>query len=523
MPFIFKRTRQLKTALCLLLCFLLPLTGMAQGTREDSLVLGIVSTLTSRLNPLLPVEREFQSLTALVYEPMIVLDDNYIPQPCLAERWESSQDGASWTFVLREGVVFHDGTPLTSADVVATANEILRLASDETNANKGVFASLKFFIKKISAVDARTVLITTNRKCFGFLYAMTFPVLPAAYIQADNPPGSGPYVVNQFAPKDYLWLSVNSFWWGGRPKISEISTIFHAGNRELISSYEYNRVDTILTRSMTAAQYRSGVNSFNLSYRTKQLETLLMNNRSYELKDVNIRKAIRAAINLNGICDNAYMGMAQRTDTPLPVGTWMYQADEQLFRQNLTLANQLLDEAGWKDSDGDGMRDMIVEGVKKNLSLSFFVYEEQENSVRVNVANQIVSQLAAVGIEARLLVKNFSDVQEKLNAGSFDLAMVSFNMDYTPDPGFLLISGNTGNFGRYNSKNMDKLFDELRVAVSKDAYQQKLFEIQALYAQDCPFISLFYRNGAILTRVMFTSTRDIREPDVLRGIEAQQD
>ena len=215
--------------------------------------------------------------------------------------------------------------------------------------------------------------------------------------------------------------------------------------------------------------------------------------------------------------------MAQRTDTPLPVGTWMYQADDQLFRQNIPLSNQLLDEAGWKDSDGDGMRDMIIDGAKKNLSLSFFVYEEQENSVRVHAANQIVSQLAAVGIEARLLVKSFSEVVEKLDAGSFDMAIVSFNMDYTPDPGFLLISGNTGNFGRYNSKEMDDLFDGLRSALSREAYQQKLFEIQALYAQDCPFISLFYRNGAILTRVMFTAARDIREPNVLRGIQAPGD
>ena len=485
--------------------------------------MGIVSTLTTRLNPLTPVEREFQSLTALVYEPMVVLDDDYTPQPCLAERWEASPDGAAWTFTLREGVVFHDGSPLTSEDVVATVNEILRLGADEANTNKGVFSSLKFFVKKISAVDTRTVVITTNRRCYGFLHAMTFPILPAAYIQADNPPGTGPYVVNQFAPTDYLWLSVNSFWWGGRPKISEISAIFHAANRDLISSYEYNRVDTILTRSMTAAQYRSGVSSFNLSYRTKQLELLLMNHRSYELKDIKVRKAIRAAINLDSICDSAYMGMAQRTDTPLPVGTWMYQADDQLFRQNIPLSNQLLDEAGWKDSDGDGMRDMIIDGAKKNLSLSFFVYEEQENSVRVHAANQIVSQLAAVGIEARLLVKSFSEVVEKLDAGSFDMAIVSFNMDYTPDPGFLLISGNTGNFGRYNSKEMDDLFDGLRSALSREAYQQKLFEIQALYAQDCPFISLFYRNGAILTRVMFTAARDIREPNVLRGIQAPGD
>ncbi len=461
------------------------------------------------------------SLTALVYEPLLTIDDDYLPKGVLAESWESSGNGGSWTFTLREGVTFHDGSPLTSADVVASVEEILRLANAEGTPDKGAYSSLKYFINKITAVDARTVTITTNRKNYGFLYAMNFPILPASQVQSDNPPGSGPYRVEQFTPADYMWLSVNSSWWGGKPAITEISALFHATNRELISSYEYNRVDAIITRSMTAAQYRSGVSSLNLSFRTKQLETLMMNHRSYELADVRVRKAIRAALNLDGIMQNAYMGMAMRTDTPLPSGTWTYFGSDTAYRQNLDLARQLLDEAGWVDSNEDGIRDMVKDGKTVKLSLRFYAYEEQDNSIRANVAAQITAQLAAVGIEARLDMMTFKEAREKLQAGSYDLAMASFNMDMTPDPGFILISGNTGNYMRYNSKPMDKLFNELRAAVSKEAYQNKLFEIQALFTEDCPFICLNYRSGAILTRRMFTKTRDIREPEVLKGIEAR--
>ncbi len=483
-------------------------------------MLGIVSTASNRLNPLMPTEREFMALTSLLFESLVVLDDAYMPQPGLAQRWESSPDGSSWTFTLRENVLFHDGTPLTSADVVATVGEILRLGADEANPVKGVYASLKYFVNDVTAPDVRTVVIRTNRRNFGFLYAMVFPILPAAYVQTDIPPGTGPYVVERFAPAESLWLSVNSAWWGGRPAITEISALFHATNRELVSSYEYNRVDAILTRSMTAAQYRSGVSSFNLAYRTKQLETLLFNNRSYELADVRVRKAIRAALNLDGICDSAYLGMAQRTDTPMPIGTWMYRADDEVFRQNVAQANQLLNEAGWKDMDGDGIRDMVRDGKTVKLSLRFYVYEEQDNSIRANAAAQIASQLLAVGVEARLNVMSFQEVSAKLTAGSYDMAIASFNMDYTPDPGFLLISGNTANYMRYASSEMDAHFTQLRAAMGRDAYQAALFRIQEQFAQDCPFVALWYRGGAILTRVMFTATRDIREPDILRGIEA---
>lgn len=496
-------------------------SALAQEGDSQSIILGIVSTTSNRLNPLQPVEREFMSVTALLYESLVTFDDDYMPKPGLAERWEMSSDGSSWSFSLRDNLQFHDGSPLTANDVVATVNEILRLAKEEGVTNRGAYSTLQYFIKKVTATDERTLTINTDRKNFGFLYAMNFPVLPASQVQADNPLGSGPYRVEQFMPADHIWLSANSYWWGGKPAISEISVMFHRTNRELLTSYEYNRVDAILTRSMTAAQYRSSVNSLNLTFRTKQLEILVMNHRSYELEDVKVRKAIRAALNIDAISQSAYMGMALRTDTPLPGGSWMYQGDENAFRQNRDLANQLLDEAGWVERNEDGVRTMLRNGKTVKLSLRFYAYEEQDNSVRANVAGQIVSQLAAVGIEARLTIFSFRETREKLDAGSFDLALASFNMDETPDPGFLLMSGNTGNYARYRSKAMDDLFKGLRTATTRESYQNKLFEIQKLFIEDCPFICLYYRAGAILTRVMFTKTRDIREPEVLKGIEAR--
>ena len=494
----------------------------AGDEQKETLILGVVSTTTMRLNPLMAVEREFMSLTSLIYEGLVRMDDDYLPQPGLAERWEPSADGASWQFTLRQGVTFHDGTPLTANDVVATIQEILRLANDETNANKGVYSSLKYFVTEASASGESTVVIKTPRRNFGFLYAMNFPILPASQVQADTPSGTGPYVVEQFLPKDYLWLSANSLWWTTPPKISEINVIFHTANRELISSYEYNRVDAVLTRSLTAAQYRSGINSLHLNYRTKQLETLQLNHRSYELEDIRVRQAIRFALNLDTIAESSYMGMAQRTDTPIPLGTWMYRASDDAVRYNPEEAKRLLDEVGWKDSNEDGVRDMMRDGKLVKLSLRFYVYEEQDNSARLGAAGMIVSQLAAVGIEARLTPMTFKETVEKLEAGSYDLCMASFNMDFTPDPGFMLISGNTGNYTRYNNKAMDRLFEDLRKAMTRDQYREKLAAIQDQFIQDIPFICLYYRNGAILTRRMFTSVRDIREPEVLRGIESAQ-
>lgn len=519
MPFISKPTKsRFLPLLCLALSLLL-IPGMPGVQAEEPLTIGVHLTNTNRLNPLVPVERETMSLTALIYEGLVQMDDQFIPQPCLAEKWSVSNNGATWTFTLRNGVTFHDGTPLSANDVVATVNEILRLSSDETSTNKGAWSSLKYFISGISAPDPNTVVIKTQRKCFGFLYAMNFPILPAAQVQADTPSGTGPYVLEQFQPQDSLILSANTAWWGGNVKISELNIIFHADNRKLISSFEYNRVDAIITRALNAAQYQSGTSSLNLSFRTRQLETLLINNSSKNLQDLNIRLAIRYALDIDSISSTLYMGMAQRTNTPLPSGTWMYQDQGQAFRPDKSKSDKLLQDAGWTDSDHDGILDKIIDGKKVNLSLRFYVYEEINSSVRINAANMMADMLRSVGMDIRLEVMSYSLVQERLKAGNYDLCMASYNMDFTPDPGFMLISGNVGNFERYKSDEMDALFKELRATLNRDEYKQKLYQIQTLFEKDCPFICLYYRSGAILTRRLFTNARDIREPEILRGIE----
>lgn len=193
-----------------------------------------------------------------------------------------------------------------------------------------------------------------------------------------------------------------------------------------------------------------------------------------------------------------------------------------ILRQDVERAKNLLAEAGWGNPNEEGILTQVIGGKAKKLSLSFIVYDENGDGARLSTAQQIAGMLHNVGIEARVINLPFSDAQARLKAGSYDLALAAFSMDAVPDPGFLLISGNTGNFMRYASDNMDKLFTQLRAALTREEYTQKLYEIQARFVEDCPFVSLYYRNGAIITRQMFSDARDLREPDILRGIEGSR-
>ncbi len=517
------RMRPKLALLCALMlaCCCLAVPAQAEYVTNDALHLGIISVATNRVNPLTPVEREFMSVTNLMYEGLMSIDDEYKPQYCLAERYSYTNSGKTWFFYLRDGVTFHDGTPLTAHDVVATVQEILRLAKDDSSTNKGRYSTLQYFIKSIEASDNKTVVITTNRNNYGFLYAMTFPILKADEVQADNPVGTGPYYLDMYDFSSYLLLSCYTGWWQNLPDYRQVLVSLYSTNRELISGYEYSNVDAILTRAITAAQYRTGVTSYNIDYRTTQLETLMMNNGSYELKDVRVRQAIRYMLDLDDIVNNVYYGMVTRTDTPLIPGTWTYWSENDAQQFNKQRAMELLDEAGWTDYDENGVRTTVRADTGKlaRMHLRFYVYEEQENSVRVEVANRIADALMQVGIECKVETLTYKEARDKLKAGSYDLCLAAFNIDFTPDPGYLLISGNNCNYMRYKSTEMDNLFKTLRAAQEESAYRAALQSIQTLFWNDCPFVCLYYRNGSVLTRKMFTDARDVREPEVLRGIE----
>ena len=131
----------MKKKLCLLLCLLvvascIPMVALGSNV-GDELKVGMLSTSTYELNPLLPAERDFISVYGLVYESLIEVDDYGIPQPYLAASWVDSDNGNLWTFTLRRELTFSDGSPLTAFDIAATGNYLLENANLEDASQRG--------------------------------------------------------------------------------------------------------------------------------------------------------------------------------------------------------------------------------------------------------------------------------------------------------------------------------------------------------------------------------------------------
>ena len=160
-----------------------------------------------------------------------------------------------------------------------------------------------------------------------------------------------------------------------------------------------------------------------------------------------VRKAIRYVIDRKKIINSIYSGLAVETNFPFFPGTWMYNDSlDSQFTVNMEEAKKLLESAGWEDLDDNGVLEKVLpDGTTKNLNMKLFVYEEPDNDVRLETANLIAEWLGEIGINCKVEPMTMPNVAEKLSAGSFDIALVSYSLDVCPDPGFLFIAGNTGN------------------------------------------------------------------------------
>ncbi len=518
--------RCISISLSLLIALLVVAVPAKASSVGDTLNVGMLSTKTTQILPLLPDERDMINLYSLVYENLLIVGDSGLPEANIATEFRFTGGGNSIKLTIRDNVLFSDGRRLTAYDVAASGNFILQRANNDQNLDKGHYRLMAFNLKSFTANSETELTVTTARPYFISLYSLVFPVLPQDRLDTPNPPGSGPYVIDRFDPGSVMWLKTNENWWKQSPQVKNIFVNFYTNSKQMISDFEYGRLDTVVTRSLAAAQYKSGVGVLSIPYRSNQLEVLLINNNEYRLKDLDARKAILKAIDVNLIMNRVFSGRVSRAYTPFPSSSVLYADLDEYYNYNIEEAKSLLSGLGWEDTDDDGVLDKLDEdGKLARFVLRLLVYEDPENDVRYETANRIRNMLDKLKISVRIELKDINKASEDLQAQNFDLALVAFQMDDAFDPGFLLISTNAklGNYGRYKSAEMDNLMNAYRSKYDLSELGYAAQEVQIKFTADIPFIPLFYRQGSILTRKVFTNVRDIREKEVFRGIEYFED
>ncbi len=438
-----------------------------------------------------------------LYDRLVTFDGDLNIQPQLAERWEISPDQTAVTFHLRSGVTFHDGTPFNAEAVKYNVERMMDRDRNPTN------RPLWDPIAGADVVGDLTVVIRTE-KPFGLLLntlahgsgAMVSPTLlqtegDDAAIQ--RPVGTGPYMLDSFEPGQRVVLTPFGDYWAGRPPLDEVVFRYIPEASTRIAALQSGSVDVI---DAVPVQLLPGLqNNPNLAVLRKpglRPMGLSISTTRAPFDDVRVRQALNHAIPVETIAERIFFGFAKASDAPLAFNTSGYKSIGG-YNYDVDKAKALLAEAGWADSDGDG----IAERDGNDLTASL-ITPEGVFPGDIQVAEIAANAFKEIGVDVTIRKiergSYFDHVRRPLDEVDWDLAMFGFNPSnasgaYHLDSMFTSNTDPSGkpsvwNFARYSNPEVDALLAKANETVDLTMQRELLGQAQEKIWADAPFVWL---------------------------------
>ncbi|WP_102225983.1 ABC transporter substrate-binding protein [Acidimangrovimonas sediminis] len=437
---------------------------------------------------------DFRILVNL-YDGLVRFKDGTLEvEPALAEKWDISEDGKEYTFHLRKGVKFHDGTDF---DAEAVKFNFDRMLDDKSPYHDtGPFPLAFFFssIDKTEAVDAQTVKFTLKEPYAPFLSNLATPtgeiVSPAAVKKykkdyGRNPVGTGPYKFKEWKSNQRVVAERNDDYWDGKPGLKAVifRPITDANTRtaEMLSG----GVDLMTEVPPNAlSQFKSD--------RYKMYEQvgphvwfLILDCQKGPFKDKKVRQAANYAVNKEAICNNVLEGTASVANGPIaPAFSWAYDKDLDPYPYDPEKAKSLLKEAG------------VAEGTE----ITFYVTEGGSGMLDpVAMGTAIQADLAKVGLKAKIQTFEWNTFLGKVNPGldkdqHADMAEMAW-MTNDPDtlPYLTLRTAawpEKGGFnsGYYSNPEVDKLLEEARTSTDQSKRADLYKKVAQIVHDDAPWV-----------------------------------
>jgi peptide/nickel transport system substrate-binding protein len=472
------------------------------------------TSLDGQFNPVMTDNLYDTWVVNLVFEGLITNDAKGNPIPAAADNWEISEDKRIYTFHLADGMTFHDGEPVTAQDVAFTYYTMADPNYDGPLGYVvadivGVDAYHKYesdTIEGIKVIDESTVSFELTSPNVQKIWDFSYGIMPEHVYRYDNwetfkamvsnPVGSGIMKFDAFKIGDYVQLSTNENYNKGRAaidgvviKIQPIETAtaaLAAGGIDLVNPpASLDNYDMMISTGIADVQEFTG-NGYNY---------IGFNLRSPKLSDKRVRQALAYGLNREVFIEKQWEGFASVCNAPISPVSWAYPDPSLLndYAYDPAKARALLDEAGWVDTDGDGIREK--DGIK--LSLVWTAYNDVDWPM--NFVAMAKENWKAIGVELEADLMGFNAVTEKVfNQQDFELWNMGWSLAIDPDPTGIFDSASDVlggyNAGGYVNERAEEIFKEGNMAYDQ-ATRAALYQEWAIIANDeLPYLFNAYRN-----------------------------
>jgi peptide/nickel transport system substrate-binding protein len=449
------------------------------------------------VNPLFATQNDAdQTLTALVFAGLTRLDDRGAPYPDLASTWSVSPDGLTYVFTLRAGLQWHDGAPLTSADVLFTY-EFLR----DPALLGGPPVARKLTGATVTAPDAMTVAIALPEAYAPLPAYLTLGILPAHLLGGQSvtqiresffnqqPVGSGPYRLDRLTPGEAS-LSANPTYHLKQPFIQQLRLRFFRDDGELFSALEAGEVQGALIRGVLGEreqlilQQRSDMNVAPVV--TGGVASVYFNLETTLFQDRRVRQALLYGLDRDAMIGELVEGQAAVAQSPIVPGSWAYAGALERYGSDDKQAGLLLDDAGWR-READGVR-------RKDGQALAFAITTTPDPGNFAAAQAVAAEWNELGAQVQIVsVGTTTLVRDLIEAHRYEALLLTQAQSVDPDPfeQWHSASGSSSaNLSGFFDRRVDGLLEEARKASfprRKEIYES----FQELFAQEVPAIPLY--------------------------------
>jgi peptide/nickel transport system substrate-binding protein len=468
------------TAISVVAWLVIALTGCSTGKRVDlgdESSANLVAAIAGEPDQLDPQKTSaYFSFEVLenVFDTLVQPDANLEMRPALAESWTVSPDQLAWTFHLRHGVTFHDGSPFTADDVVYSYRRII----DQKLTNSDKFSA----VTNVTAPDRSTVAITLKQPTPNLLTNLGgfkgVAIVQRRNVEsgqlATHPIGTGPFAFVSRKSGDSITLKANPAYWAGAPKVSGVTFRFISEPSTALSALQAGEIDwtdSIPTQRVAALKDDDSVTLATTP--SNDYWYLALNEARAPWNDVRVRQAIAYAIDRDAIVQATSYGTAVANQLAIPKGNPWY-APYDAYRHDIERAKSLLHEAGAAPNN----LDMLV---------------TTEYPETVTAAQIIADNLAPLGITVNIRTVDFATWLDEQNNGHFDMLMMGWLGNIDPDDFYYAQHHTDGssNAQKFSNPEVDRLLDAGRVETNRTARADDYAKAATIIADQVSYIYLY--------------------------------
>ena len=440
------------------------------------------------LDPRLARDTSAYRTTDLIYDGLVRLSPDLKPEPNLAQSWQNP-DPKTWIFKLRDGVTFHDGSPLTADDVVFTFQTLLK---PEMNAP---LRSLFTPIAKVEAPDPKTVVFTLSSPYAPLLTYLEMGIVSKKAVEGGvdiglKPIGTGPMKLARWDRGSRMILEPNPSHWAGASKLKELQLIVISDNTARAQAFEAKDLDLIQSplSPQDIKRLQANANFGNVVTSGLGITYLNFNAGEAVLAEPKLRRALAMLVDQKTIVGDIYQGVDRIATSILLPSSWAYSANIKQPAFDVAGAKKAIEALGWKLAGNVYMKD------GKKLSVVLSTHSEDPNRVQSVEFIQRVFQQA--GVEAQVRVTDWPAFSTNyVQKSQHQVALLGWLNIVDPDRLMYsqFHSKGTLNWSKYNNPALDKLLDDAREALDINVRKAAYGKAAQILADEVPYYVLSYQ------------------------------